>query len=852
VPSCVESEKVNKESGNFDSLLLDAVDEALQQVFKNAEIQAIYGAVEKKCQLKREEIAAKPEVFSSCLEKVFDSAGIQIQKLIIKNLCRRSKIEYKEKEKFSFSDYLKELEHKMPLKKRRSRREGKKTRKATNLFDAFTSFVTSIKDAEQRKTIIEQVSLHNIILGKLGIGLDVWFLEDKDNQRTFRLVFSNSLAKQITGVARKDFLGETISEISLATLEASFAKACLEVVSFGKAKVLKQIPYCKKDFEGAFSAKAFSILDNCVGIAFEKTAKNRRIETALRKDKKRYLEHSKRLENLIKISAQITNQLNTRKLLKIIANAVHTYGWGKVAIYLLDENLNPTETVAVGLTRKEKQHLKSHKLPSHIWQKHLGSPLEQTVQAFSKEIGNEKTTYSSLNDWLYIPLRLANGEIAGVMSISSPKSFLLTKESLVPLELLAHQVSALIENAKLIQKIRGIKHRLRAHNKLLKKETLERASDLQGSESKLENIFATSPDLIAIADLNGNITECNTKTCEMLGYSSKEELIGKSFLTLVSKKDCQKTIETLRKTLENRPAKNIEHILAAKDGNEFSVELSTAVINDTSNIPSGFLIISKDIAKHKQLEQNLLKYEKLGDIGELAAIVGHDLQNSLTDIITVADYLEEHFGQKMNAEERDKLKNIEKNIECSKKILGHILEYSPEIKLQFTQATPKSLMKQALSLIGIPENVQVIDLTRDEPQIRVDAKKMKIIFASMLRNMIDAIPNGGALTIKSRELSNSVKILFSMIEIDVSKNSLTKQILRKIWKPRFSANTETIEYSLPICRRIIEAHGGKIVVENVAREGTVIAVNIPIEPKTSEETEIWVNIADSLMTTIKR
>jgi signal transduction histidine kinase len=122
----------------------------------------------------------------------------------------------------------------------------------------------------------------------------------------------------------------------------------------------------------------------------------------------------------------------------------------------------------------------------------------------------------------------------------------------------------------------------------------------------------------------------------------------------------------------------------------------------------------------------------------------------------------------------------------------------------------------------------------------------------MLRNMIDAIPNGGALTIKSRELSNSVKILFSMIEIDVSKNSLTKQILRKIWKPRFSANTETIEYSLPICRRIIEAHGGKIVVENVAREGTVIAVNIPIEPKTSEETEIWVNIADSLMTTIKR
>jgi len=870
VLSCVESKsKVNKASRNLDSLLLNAIDETLQQVFKNVEIQAIYDIIEKKCQVKREEVAEKPEVFSICLEKMFDSAGVQIQKMIIKNLCQRSKIEYNEREEFSFSDYLKDLKYKIPLKKRRSRGVGKKAKETKNLFNAFISFADSIKDAEQRKAIIEQVSLYDSLLGKLEIGLDVWLLENKDNQRTFRLIFSNSLAEQITGVARKDLLGKAVTEFSLTTPEADFTKTCAKVVSSGKAKVLKRIPYCKEDFRGTFLAKAFPLLNNCVGVAFEKTARNKRAEAALHRDKKRYFEYSKKLESLMKVSAEIASQLSTRKLLKTITNAVHMYGWKKVAIYLLDENLNVAEIIAAGLTHKEKHYLKSRL--SYIWQS-LNSPLEQrrlgefyyvpsddiiaqeqSMQVSQTKIGKEKTVHQSQNDWLYIPLKLANGKIAGVMSISSPKEdFHSTQEALAPLELLTHQATALIEKAELIRKVKSIKHRLRVYNKFLKEEAKGRASDLQKSESKLENILATSPELIVTTDLNGTITECNKKTCDMLGCSSREELVSKSFLTLVSEKNCQKMIETLEKTLENEPAKNIEHLLVTKDGNEFPVELSTAVISDASHIPCGFLIISKDNAREKQLEQDLLKCEKLVAIGELAAMVSHDLQNSLTDIIGVVYYLKEHFSQKMNSEERDKLKTIEKNVEYSKKILGHILEYSPEIKLQFTHATPKSLMRQALSLVEIPENVQVIDLTRDEPQIRVDANKMMITFANILKNIINAIPNGGALTIKSRELANSVKILFSMIDVDTSRSSLTKQILRKIWKPRFSANTKTIEYSPPICRRIIEAHGGKIAVENVSGKGAVFAVNIPIESGNSEEAEIWVNIQDPLMTTMKR
>jgi len=130
------------------------------------------------------------------------------------------------------------------------------------------------------------------------------------------------------------------------------------------------------------------------------------------------------------------------------------------------------------------------------------------------------------------------------------------------------------------------------------------------TESLLENIFANSPNAITVTDLNGNIIECNQATLDMHGYSSEEELIGKSGFALVAKKDRERAKEDLKEFLEQGSMKNIEYTALTKDGGEFLAELCASVIKDSSGNPTGFVAITKDITERKQVEEALRESEE--------------------------------------------------------------------------------------------------------------------------------------------------------------------------------------------------------------------------------------------------
>ncbi len=132
---------------------------------------------------------------------------------------------------------------------------------------------------------------------------------------------------------------------------------------------------------------------------------------------------------------------------------------------------------------------------------------------------------------------------------------------------------------------------------------------LRENQISLEDIFAASPDAIAVSDLNGNIIECNQVTLDMHGYSSKEELIGKNALVLIAKKDHERAIKNLKKSIEQGTAKNLEYTFLTKDGHEFVAEFSVSVIKDSSGKPLGFVAITKDITARKKAEEALKKSE---------------------------------------------------------------------------------------------------------------------------------------------------------------------------------------------------------------------------------------------------
>lgn len=133
----------------------------------------------------------------------------------------------------------------------------------------------------------------------------------------------------------------------------------------------------------------------------------------------------------------------------------------------------------------------------------------------------------------------------------------------------------------------------------------EKVQETRETAEKLKSIFDSSPLAITEVDLEGKFIECNQAALDQQGCSSKEELIGKSCFDLVSPKDRQKALRHFQEALKTGSTRNLELNLTTKDGREFIITLSSALVKDASGNPKGFVTITKNITERKKNGRSL-------------------------------------------------------------------------------------------------------------------------------------------------------------------------------------------------------------------------------------------------------
>jgi len=196
---------------------------------------------------------------------------------------------------------------------------------------------------------------------------------------------------------------------------------------------------------------------------------------------------------------------------------------------------------------------------------------------------------------------------------------------------------------------------------------------------------------------------------------------------------------------------------------------------------------------------------------------------------------------------REMLSLIEKDIEYSNKIINDLLDYSREMQLELTKTTPKSMIRDALAMIRVPRNIKVQDMTQNKPLVKVDVEKMKRVLINVIKNAVDAMPKGGKLTFRSRRIAESFELTFTDTGVGMSKD-----VLNKIWTPLFTTKAKGMGFGLSICKRMVEAHGGKLDVESSVNKGTTVKVIIPLKPRIEGGERIWIRTPESsLLTTTK-
>ncbi len=222
--------------------------------------------------------------------------------------------------------------------------------------------------------------------------------------------------------------------------------------------------------------------------------------------------------------------------------------------------------------------------------------------------------------------------------------------------------------------------------------------------------------------------------------------------------------------------------------------------------------------------KNTLK-RKLEGMNEVSVMVAHDLRNPLAGIRNSVYVLKKRYASGLDEEGVAILRRIDDSVVYADRIVQNLLDYSSEIKLDKVKMSPKGLVNRTLSKLTIPSKIEVINETSDETSLLVDPGKIEQVFTNLVTNGFDSMPDGGTLRISSRKLKGGI------VEIDFadSGTGMSSAVLENLWKPFFTTKAKGMGIGLSICKRIVEAHRGKIEVETAEGKGSCFAVFLPEE-----------------------
>ncbi|MCW3983034.1 MAG: ATP-binding protein [Candidatus Bathyarchaeota archaeon] len=346
------------------------------------------------------------------------------------------------------------------------------------------------------------------------------------------------------------------------------------------------------------------------------------------------------------------------------------------------------------------------------------------------------------------------------------------------------------------------------------------------TEIAAENVFSTMPDSVILVNLKGQIIKINNSLVELTGYSEKEWL-GKTITDMIQKTGTANkgstTAQIMQLLQKNRELKNHEITFSTKTGESKTGMISCSIVTNNNGRDVGAAFVLHDITRRKEMEQKLVRSERFASIGELASLLGHDLRNPLSGIRNATYYLKKKHSDHLDDKDLAMFESIDKSIDYSDKIVNDLLDYSCEIKLKLIKATPKMLVRDSLALLQPPENITILDDTSEVPVFKVDPANVSKAFMKIIQNAFDAMPNGGKLHITSEVKGE--RVLFKFQD---NGPGMTKDMLTKLWTPLCTTKAKGMGFGLPISKRLIEAHGGKISVESSIGQGTSVFVELPL------------------------
>ncbi len=235
----------------------------------------------------------------------------------------------------------------------------------------------------------------------------------------------------------------------------------------------------------------------------------------------------------------------------------------------------------------------------------------------------------------------------------------------------------------------------------------------------------------------------------------------------------------------------------------------------------------------KEAQAKILQLDRLASMGAIAAGVAHEIKNPLNSLTINLHLLKEEIPH--SSKELQKLIDvIEKEAIRLNETVMEFLSYSKQPKLALAMSHPNRLIDEVVGMLEFQGDHQGIKITANldgqVPEMVLDEKRMKQAFLNVMINAFQAMPSGGALSIKTgmnSSSADSVDCRHFYAEFRDSGHGIPKECMDRLFDPFFTTKEEGTGMGLSIVDSILRFHGGRVFIESGSGKGTTVTLSMP-------------------------
>jgi two-component system, NtrC family, sensor kinase len=231
-------------------------------------------------------------------------------------------------------------------------------------------------------------------------------------------------------------------------------------------------------------------------------------------------------------------------------------------------------------------------------------------------------------------------------------------------------------------------------------------------------------------------------------------------------------------------------------------------------------------------EAELLRAGKLASLGELAAGLVHEMKNPLSGISAATQVLVEQFED--TDPRREIMQEMIVQVERLNKTLTDLLSFARPRAPQLMPVNVNEVVQNAILLTRSQAEKQKIQIVenygKNLPFINLDQEQMKQVLLNLILNAFQAMPTGGTLTIETKNVGGQSLD----IEIRDTGKGISQENMDKIFTPFFTTRAKGTGLGLPVSKKIVEMHGGEMIVKSELGQGALFTIRLPIEVQSSK------------------